>query len=115
MTIMEKAAVVFGSIAILTVVWGYVKKVLGMPERPGRVDRVVHFAELDDDRREKMAKRILKDCLPEVAAQVALGRDDTAAQFQERCFRIALRHKFHVYKTGKANGRNGHTEVGYGG
>ena len=69
-----------------------------MPERPGRVDRVVHFAELDDAGREKMALRILKDCLEEVPAQISLGRADTAAQFQERCFRIALRHKFNPYK-----------------
>jgi SpoVK/Ycf46/Vps4 family AAA+-type ATPase len=75
-----------------------------MPERPGRVDRVVHFAELDNEGRLKMARRILTDCLDQVEVQATLGQADTAAQFQERCFRVALQYKFENPKVSK----NGH-------
>jgi hypothetical protein len=78
-----------------------------MPERPGRVDRVVHFAELDDAGRKKMALRIMRDCPHEIPAQIAVGGADTAAQFQERCFRVALHHKFN---SADKNG-NIHTET----
>lgn len=84
------------------------KEASDMPERPGRVDRVVHFAELDDVGRLKMARRILKDCLDQVPVQAALGRADTAAQFQERCFRVALHYKFNGLKAVRSNGKNGH-------
>lgn len=64
-----------------------------MPTRPGRIDQVVEFKDLDDDGRYKMAIRILED--PELAmATTQIGTHDSAAQFQERCFRIALKRRF---------------------
>jgi len=62
-------------------------------DRPGRIDRVVKFEPLDHDGRLKIATRILGD--HEAARQVAsAGSDDSAAQFQERCFRQAIKERF---------------------
>lgn len=62
-------------------------------DRPGRIDRVVEFLPLDHEGRRKLAARILQD---DVAADVMAleGVDDSAAQFQERCFRAALEKHF---------------------
>ena len=58
--------------------------------RPGRIDRRLYIGALDYRARLKLAPRILKDA-PELVSQiVADGDGDTAAQFQERCSRVAL-------------------------
>jgi hypothetical protein len=64
-----------------------------MVNRPGRIDRVVEFKPLDHDGRMKMAERILGP--GKVAARMsAEGSSDSAAQFQERCFRLALERRY---------------------
>ena len=62
-------------------------------DRPGRIDSIVEFKPLDDEGRVKMAARILENV--ELAVEVAKqGASDSAAQFQERCFRIALQRHY---------------------
>jgi len=64
-----------------------------MPSRPGRIDRMVEFKRLDADGRLKVALRIVRD--PEDARRlVGLGANDTGAQFQLRCIRVARRKFF---------------------
>ncbi|MGI9469923.1 MAG: AAA family ATPase [Rubripirellula sp.] len=63
----------------------------GIGSRPGRVDRVVSMGLLDDEGRRKLAERILEEW-PEWIDDLCLaGRQDTPAQFQERCGRLALK------------------------
>ncbi len=58
--------------------------------RPGRVDRVVSMGLMDEEGRRKLAERIL-DQWPEWIDDLCdAGREDTPAQFQERCGRLAL-------------------------
>ncbi|MEM9827993.1 MAG: AAA family ATPase [Planctomycetota bacterium] len=59
--------------------------------RPGRIDRVLELRGLDDQGREKMAQRILVDWPEAIPRACQDGRDDTPAQFQERCARLAMR------------------------
>ncbi len=62
-----------------------------MSTRPGRIDRVIHFGPLTEESKRKMAKRILGDFPKEKWEYVfAKGENDTGAQFQERCSRIAM-------------------------
>jgi len=62
-----------------------------MSTRPGRVDRVIHFDSLDEIGREKMAERILGEFPKEKWQHLfEKGKNDTGAQFQERCCRLAL-------------------------
>lgn len=73
--------------------------------RPGRIDRVVKFEPLDQAGRVKMAMRILEDA--KTAEHMAHAyHQDTAAQFQERCFQHALQRRFeehaNVVPTAKA-------------
>lgn len=64
-----------------------------LTDRPGRIDSVVEFKSLDHDGRVKMATRILDSV--ELAIQLAVeGKDDSAAKFQERCFRVALQRHY---------------------
>jgi hypothetical protein len=64
-------------------------------KRPGRVDRVIEFGPLDDAGRLKLALRILEN--PVLAKKVADGcRGSSAAELQERCFRIAIQKRFEV-------------------
>lgn len=64
-----------------------------LTDRPGRIDSVVEFKPLDHEGRVKMATRILDDA--QLAIQIAQeGKDDSAARFQERCFREALTRHF---------------------
>lgn len=66
----------------------------GMSTRPGRIDKVIEFTELDNDGREKMANRILTGLSKDIINNVIkLGKEynDTGAQFQERCGQIALK------------------------
>jgi len=62
--------------------------------RPGRIDRVVEMAELDEPGRRKLASRILEDAPGEWERLIESGAGDTAAQFQERCARRALEVHF---------------------
>ncbi len=69
---------------------------LGLPDengessRPGRIDRTLEVGPLDEQARWKLVQRILSDCPDLHAGAVATGDGDTAAQFQERCSRLAL-------------------------
>ena len=59
--------------------------------RPGRIDRIVSMGTLGAEGRSQLANRILGDW-PEVIEDICkAGTDDTPAQFQERCGRLALR------------------------
>ena len=59
--------------------------------RPGRIDRVITMGKLDGAGRRKLADRIL-DHWPEWIDDICnAGRNDTPAQFQERCGRLALK------------------------
>ena len=59
--------------------------------RPGRIDRVVSMGCLNDEGRRKVAARIL-DKWPEWIEDICVaGNEDTPAQFQERCGRLALK------------------------
>ncbi|MGB7347937.1 MAG: AAA family ATPase [Pirellulaceae bacterium] len=59
--------------------------------RPGRIDRIVSMGCLDDTGRRKVAQRIL-DHWPQWIDDIChAGREDTPAQFQERCGRLALK------------------------
>lgn len=59
--------------------------------RPGRIDRVVSMGKLDQDGRQKVAERILSDWPEWIDDLCKAGQDDTPAQFQERCGRLALK------------------------
>lgn len=64
-----------------------------LTDRPGRIDSVVEFKPLDHEGRVKMATRILENV--ELAIELASqGKDDSAAKFQERCFRVALQRHY---------------------
>lgn len=59
--------------------------------RPGRLDRVIHLADMDADCRRTVAARILSDCAEaERQEVVAQGDGETGAAFTERCARVAL-------------------------
>lgn len=65
----------------------------GMPSRPGRIDRVVEFRKLTEAGLRKVAMRIVRDA--EMAEQlVKIGGNDTGAQFQLRCVRLARKQFF---------------------
>lgn len=60
----------------------------GIPSRPGRIDRAIEFKGMDDAGRMKLAMRILRD--EKLAKKVVeKAGNDTPAQLQERCVRIA--------------------------
>ncbi len=64
----------------------------GMSTRPGRIDKTIIFKPLDDKGREKMAKRILRDFDISLWGHLLQEKhEDTGAQFQERCCKLALR------------------------
>lgn len=64
-----------------------------LKDRPGRIDRTVHFESLDRNGRVKMAIRILEDVV--LAECMATEHaNDSAARFQERCFQVALERHF---------------------
>jgi hypothetical protein len=63
-----------------------------MSTRPGRIDRAIKFENLDNDGRIKMAQRIFNGMQEEKWKHLlAEGENDTGAQFQERCCRLALK------------------------
>jgi SpoVK/Ycf46/Vps4 family AAA+-type ATPase len=66
----------------------------GMSTRPGRIDRTLFFDSLDENGREKMANRILGDFDKDKWSFIldeGGNYNDTGAQFQERCCRLALK------------------------
>ena len=71
--------------------------------RPGRIDRVVSMGILDAEGRRKVAERILREWPEWIDDLCTAGKDDTPAQFQERCGRLAL--KLHY---GEASGKSNH-------
>lgn len=58
--------------------------------RPGRIDRAIELKKPDGDCRMKIVSRILRDNPDLWVSYVDLGKDDTAAQFNERCVQKAL-------------------------
>lgn len=58
--------------------------------RPGRIDRVVRLGHLDAAGRHKIASRVLAGWSEYIDRVCELGQQDTPAQFQERCARVAL-------------------------
>jgi SpoVK/Ycf46/Vps4 family AAA+-type ATPase len=66
----------------------------GSVSRPGRIDRVIPFGLMQKDARELLARHVLRDTEadsePTISELVSLGNEETPAQFQERCIRIAL-------------------------
>jgi SpoVK/Ycf46/Vps4 family AAA+-type ATPase len=64
----------------------------GMSTRPGRIDKTIEFTTLDERGQIKMAKRIMSGFDEELWSHIyEKGKNDTGAQFQERCCRLALR------------------------
>jgi hypothetical protein len=62
-----------------------------IPTRPGRVDKVIHMPDtLTEEGRYKIANRLLDDFPERIEEQVKLGFNDSGAQFQERCGKLAL-------------------------
>lgn len=62
----------------------------GLSTRPGRMDRIINIQKPSEKVRRTIAERIL-DAEPfEIEPTVMLGRNDTVAQFQDRCCRKAL-------------------------
>jgi hypothetical protein len=59
--------------------------------RPGRIDRVVSMGILDEEGRRKVAERILDEWPEWIDDLCHAGSEDTPAQFQERCGRLALK------------------------
>ena len=67
---------------------------LGVPSaqvstRPGRIDRVLELHGLDDAGRLHLCQRILPEWPETWEETIRLGKDETGAQFQERCFQLA--------------------------
>jgi len=64
----------------------------GMSTRPGRIDRAIKFDILDEAGRLKMADRIFAGFDRGMWGNILeTGKNDTGAQFQERCCRAALK------------------------
>ena len=59
--------------------------------RPGRLDRAVELKRMTEACRTRVARRILADCPFLIDETVAAGKEDTGAQFTERCGQLALR------------------------
>lgn len=79
---------------------------LGVPDstgkstRPGRLDRALYVGILTKEGREKIAKRILSDVPEMIEDTVFKGENETGAQFESRCSKIALEQhwgRFKVY------------------
>lgn len=64
----------------------------GKSSRPGRIDRAIYLGAMAEQERRTLAAHILSDELPGFRELVVQdGKDETAAQFQDRCAQIALR------------------------
>jgi hypothetical protein len=64
----------------------------GKSSRPGRLDRIVFFGPLDKVGREEIAARILADIPEMIEFAVISGEEETGAQFESRCTKLALEH-----------------------
>lgn len=62
----------------------------GSSTRPGRIDRVFEFVDLDQDGREWMANKILGDFDRSLWGDIMSHQHSTGAQFQEYCCRKAM-------------------------
>ncbi len=62
----------------------------GNSTRPGRLDRCVYFGEMTEEGRYHVAKRILSDCPHLIEKTVREGANESGAQFESRCGRLAL-------------------------
>lgn len=62
----------------------------GIHSRPGRIDRVLEMGNLNEAGRRKLAQRILDEWPDWIEEVCHSGSNDTPAQFQERCGRLAL-------------------------
>ena len=65
--------------------------------RPGRIDRVLEFGLINEAGRRQIMKRVLDGVdVPEelINALLESGAGDTPAQWQERCFQVALSIRF---------------------
>lgn len=62
-----------------------------MPSRPGRIDRIIQLGNIDEAGRRKLAARILPEWPEEQARAVESRQNDTPAQFQEYCARLAMK------------------------
>lgn len=63
----------------------------GTSTRPGRIDRAIHVGPMAERERRILATLMVGDWPLEVEPVVAAGEGEMAAQFQERCARLALR------------------------
>ncbi|MEZ6125906.1 MAG: AAA family ATPase [Planctomycetaceae bacterium] len=74
----------------------HIDAALGLPDehgrssRPGRIDRTLFLGPMSESARRCVAGRILKDRPDLHESVVRQGDGETAAQFQERCTRLAL-------------------------
>lgn len=59
--------------------------------RPGRIDTVIEMSSPSQAGLRKIANRILIDYPGEIDRVIEEGKEDTGAQFQERCSRLALK------------------------
>jgi len=62
--------------------------------RPGRVDKVVYFENLDNNGLRKIAERIVGKDPPVIDQLLKDGANDTATQFQQRCIEKAMSFYF---------------------
>lgn len=80
-----------GVLVIMTA--NHVDKLDSALTRAGRMDRKVYFQPLDIAGRYKLAMRILQD--EKLATEMAgLNDNESAAEFQERCFDLAIKNRF---------------------
>jgi len=62
----------------------------GKSTRPGRINRALYIGEMAEPERRIVASHILSDYPDLIEPSVAAGAGEVAAQFQERCARLAL-------------------------
>lgn len=73
---------------------------LGVPDergestRPGRLDRIVMFGPMEEEGRFEVARRILSDIPESIPEVVKAGEGEVGAQFENRCVKLALAHKW---------------------
>ena len=63
----------------------------GVSSRPGRLDKILTFGNMEEHCRQAMAELILSDCQHLIVNTVKDGDSETGAQFEKRCSDIALR------------------------
>jgi hypothetical protein len=64
----------------------------GESTRPGRIDKIITFRELNDEQRKSIANRLLKEYPELINETIAAGAGETGAQFENRCGQLALHH-----------------------